>query len=285
MSRCAGVAVQLSGRDRTLDLTRPAVMGILNVTPDSFSDGGAYVETERAIAHALAMAEQGAAVIDIGGESTRPGAAPVDEHEELARVLPVIEGLRAQSDVFISVDTIKARVMREACAVGADMINDVMALQAPGAIEAARDSGAAVCLMHMQGEPRTMQSAPVYGDVVAEVRDFLQARVEACQAAGIDRNRICLDPGFGFGKTLEHNLELMRRLNAFVACDLPVLVGVSRKSMFVKLHGHDDMDSRIHASVTAAFWAVTQGARIIRSHDVARTVEALTLASALTDSP
>ncbi|WP_353220557.1 dihydropteroate synthase [Salinisphaera sp. S4-8] len=260
-------------------------MGILNVTPDSFSDGGAYVETDRAIAHALAMAGQGAAIIDIGGESTRPGAAPVDEDEELARVLPVIEGLRAQSDVFISVDTIKARVMREACAAGADMINDVMALQAPGAIEAARDSGAAVCLMHMQGEPRTMQSAPAYGDVVAEVRDFLQARVEACQAAGIDRNRICLDPGFGFGKTLEHNLELMRRLNAFVACDLPVLVGVSRKSMFVKLHGHDDMDSRIHASVTAAFWAVTQGARIIRSHDVARTVEALTLASALTDSP
>ena len=260
-------------------------MGILNVTPDSFSDGGAYVETDRAIAHALAMAGQGAAIIDIGGESTRPGAAPVDEDEELARVLPVIEGLRAQSDVFISIDTIKARVMREACVAGADMINDVMALQAPGAIEAARDSGAAVCLMHMQGEPRTMQAAPAYGDVVAEVRAFLQARVAACEAAGIDTNRICLDPGFGFGKTLEHNLELMRRLDAFVALDLPVLVGVSRKSMFVKLHGHDDMDSRIHASVTAAFWAGTQGARIIRSHDVARTAEALTLAAALADSP
>ena len=276
--------MRLSGPDRALDLARPVVMGILNVTPDSFSDGGAYVETERALDHALAMVEQGARIIDIGGESTRPGADPVDEHEELARVLPVIEALRAHSDVFISIDTIKPRVMREACAAGADMINDVMALRERGAIEAARQAKAAVCLMHMQGEPRTMQQAPVYDDVVADVRSFLGARVSACRDAGIDDSRICLDPGFGFGKTLEHNLALMRHLRSFAEDGLPVLVGVSRKSMFVKLHGHDDMDSRIHASITAAFWAATQGAGIIRSHDVAHTVEALTLAAALADN-
>ncbi|MES1945930.1 dihydropteroate synthase [Salinisphaera sp. C84B14] len=259
-------------------------MGILNVTPDSFSDGGAYVETTRAVDHALAMVEQGAAIIDVGGESTRPGADPVDEGEELARVLPVIEALRAQSDVFISIDTVKPSVMRAACAAGADMINDVMALRAPGALEAARDSEASVCLMHMQGEPRTMQSAPAYRDVVADVRAFLAERVAACREAGIDDSRLCVDPGFGFGKTLAHNLALMRRLRSFVDDGLPVLVGVSRKSMFAKLHGHDDMDSRIHASVTAAFWAATQGAGIIRSHDVAPTAEALTLAAALVDN-
>lgn len=259
-------------------------MGILNVTPDSFSDGGAYVETARAVDHALTLVEQGAAIIDIGGESTRPGANPVDEREEMARVLPVIEALRAQSDVFISIDTTKPQVMRAACAAGADMVNDVMALRAPGAIDAARENEAAVCLMHMQGEPRTMQTAPVYGDVVADVRAFLAERVAACRSAGIDDSRLCVDPGFGFGKTLAHNLELMRRLRCFVDDGLPVLIGVSRKSMFAKLHGHDGMESRIHASITAAFWAATQGAGIIRSHDVAHTVEALMLAAALVDN-
>jgi dihydropteroate synthase len=276
--------VQLNSRNRTLDLARPVVMGILNVTPDSFSDGGAYVETARALDHALGMVEQGAAIVDVGGESTRPGADPVDEREEMARVLPLIEALRAHSDVFISIDTIKPRVMREACAAGADMINDVMALRGPGALEAACDTQAAVCLMHMQGQPRTMQKAPVYDDVVADVRSFLGARVAACRDASIDDSRICLDPGVGFGKTLEHNLALMRNLHAFVGDGYPVLVGVSRKSMFVKLHGYDDMSSRIHASVTSAFWAATQGAGIIRSHDVAHTVEALTLAAALADN-
>ena len=259
-------------------------MGILNVTPDSFSDGGRFVETERAVAHALDMVAQGARIIDVGGESTRPGATPVDADEELARVLPVIEALRARSDVFISIDTVKPQVMQAACAAGADLINDVMALRAPGAVEAAARTGAAVCLMHMQGEPRTMQQAPAYDDVVADVRAFLDARVAACRTAGVPGERLCIDPGFGFGKTLAHNLTLMRALDVFTSGPLPVLVGVSRKSMFKQLFDADDMPSRINGSLAAAFWAAQHGAGIIRTHDVRETTQVLTLARALADN-
>jgi len=277
-------AVQLVSRDRRLDLTLPGVMGILNVTPDSFSDGGRHAEHRDALARALKMVAQGATVIDIGGESTRPGAEPVTAEAELARVRPVIESLRARSDVFISIDTTKPEVMRAACAAGADLINDVRALREPGALAAAADTGAAVCLMHMQGQPRTMQRSPVYDDVVAEVCAFLRARVQACEAAGIERSRLCVDPGFGFGKTLAHNLELMRHLKYLGDDDLALLVGVSRKSMFSKLFGETDMASRINGSVLVAFWAASQGARVIRTHDVRETVQALTLARAMADN-
>lgn len=276
--------MELTGAHRRLDLSQAQVMGILNVTPDSFSDGGRYTAIDDAVGRARQMIEQGAAIIDIGGESTRPGADPVSAGDELARVLPVIEALRAQSDVFISIDTIKPEVMRAACAAGADMINDVQALRAPGALEAAADSGAAVCLMHMQGEPRTMQKAPAYTDVVAEVQRFLGERVADCRAAGIARERICIDPGFGFGKTVAHNLALLRRLALFADDDLPLLIGVSRKSMFARLFENDDLAGRINGSVMAAFWAAGQGARIIRTHDVQETAQALTLARALADN-
>ena len=259
-------------------------MGILNVTPDSFSDGGQFVETEKAVAHALDMVEQGARIIDIGGESTRPGASPVAERDEIDRVVPVIEALRERSDIFISIDTIKPEVMRRACLAGADLINDVMALRAEGAVEVAAETGAAVCLMHMQGEPRTMQQAPAYDDVVTDVQSFLADRVAACEAAGIPPERICIDPGFGFGKTLEHNLTLMRELEMFTHDRLPVLVGLSRKTMFARLFEDDSMDARINGSLAAAFWAAQCGARIIRSHDVCETVQMLTLARALADT-
>lgn len=276
--------MRLISTHRSLDLAHARVMGILNVTPDSFSDGGLHAEHEQALARALEMIAQGATIIDIGGESTRPGAAPVTEAQELARVLPVIESLRARSDVFISIDTTKPPVMRAACVAGADMINDVTALRAPGALQIAADSGAAVCLMHMQGEPRTMQQAPLYDDVVADVHAFLRQRVAACEAAGIARGRICIDPGFGFGKTLAHNLELMRKISTFAGADTPLLVGVSRKSMFAKLFDDQALASRINGSVVAAFWSVNRGARIVRTHDVRETVQSLTLARALADN-
>lgn len=274
----------LSSARTRLDLSEPVVMGILNVTPDSFSDGGHFVEAEKAVAHALDMIEQGARVIDVGGESTRPGASPVSERDEIERVVPVIEALRQRSDVFISVDTTKPEVMRRACLAGADLINDVMALRAEGAIEVAADAGAAVCLMHMQGEPRTMQQAPAYDDVVTDVEAFLADRVAACEAGGIPAQRICVDPGFGFGKTLAHNLTLMRELETFTRGRLPVLVGVSRKTMFARLFDDDGMPARINGSLAAAFWAAQCGARIIRSHDVRETVQMLTLARALADT-
>lgn len=274
-------AMRLESAERSLDLRSPAVMGILNVTPDSFSDGGRYTDTSAAVERALAMVEEGARIVDVGGESTRPGAAPVEIRDELARVLPVIEGIRAHSEVFISIDTIKPEVMRAACEAGADLINDVMGLRAEGAVEALRDTGTAACLMHMQGEPRTMQRAPRYDDVVAEVSAFLHARVAACVDAGVPRARLCVDPGFGFGKTLEHNLALMRALARLAPEDTPLLIGVSRKSMFARLLGCDDMAARINGSVAAAFWAATQGARIIRTHDVRETHQVLTLAGAL----
>lgn len=270
--------MRLICRDRQLDLSRPAVMGVLNVTPDSFSDGGEYLDAGAAVERALEMVDEGAGIVDIGGESTRPGAEPVAEAEERDRVLPVIEALRPRTRAAISIDTVKPGVMRAACAAGADLINDVRALRGDGALEAAADTGAAVCLMHMQGEPRTMQKNPVYGDVVAEVRDFLAERAAACEAAGIPRERLIVDPGFGFGKTLEHNLALLRRLDEIAALDLPVLVGLSRKSMFARLLGDMPAKARVPASLAAATIAVIHGARLVRAHDVAATRQAVDVA-------
>ncbi|HEX4970324.1 MAG TPA: dihydropteroate synthase [Steroidobacteraceae bacterium] len=263
-----------------LDLSTPLVMGVLNVTPDSFSDGGRYAHVDAAVAHALRMIAEGAALIDIGGESTRPGAQAVDADEEIRRVVPVIEALAARAKVLISVDTSKPAVMIAAVRAGATLINDVRALREPGALEAAAASGAAVCLMHMQGEPRTMQVDPRYGDVVAEVRDFLHARAERCMAAGIARDRLVLDPGIGFGKRLEHNLALLAALPALVALGWPVLVGVSRKSMFDALLGRA-VDERVAGGVAMATAAVLSGASIVRTHDVAPTVDAVKVATAL----
>jgi dihydropteroate synthase len=258
---------------RSLDLSRPRVMGIVNVTPDSFSDGGRYADPRRAIDHARALVAEGADLIDVGGESTRPGAAPVDEATELARVLPVVEAL-ARDGALVSIDTMKPAVLRAAIAAGASVVNDVRALAGPGALEAVSESGAAVCLMHMRGTPRTMQAAPEYADVVAEVRDFLDARVRACVAAGIARERIVVDPGFGFGKTLAHNLALLARLAAIGAVGRPVMAGLSRKSMLAAIVGRVDGD-RLAASLAAAIAAVAGGAAIVRVHDVKATVDAL----------
>ena len=252
----------------------PLVMGILNVTPDSFSDGGAFARRDAALAHARAMAAAGADCIDIGGESTRPGAREVSVQEELDRVIPVIETLVGEVDAPLSIDTGKAAVMTAAAAAGAGLINDVRALRAPGALEAAARTGLPVCLMHMQGRPRTMQGNPRYADVVSEVLDFLLARVAACEAAGIDRSRLLLDPGFGFGKTLEHNLALLRALPRFVATGLPVLVGISRKSMIGALTGAA-VDRRLGGSLAAALLAAQAGTKILRVHDVFETVQAV----------
>lgn len=249
-------------------------MGILNLTPDSFSDGGLWLDSDAALRHAETMVGQGAAIVDVGGESTRPGAAPVSEAEELDRVIPIIERLSARLDVVISVDTMKPAVMLAAVTAGATLVNDVNALRAPGAVEAVAATGAAVCLMHMQGMPRTMQAAPEYRDVVAEVRSALRERMEVCLAAGIARERIVADPGIGFGKSLAHNLTLLRDLDAFQALGVPLLVGVSRKSMFGKLLGLD-VGERLIPSVVAAAVAVAKGAAIVRAHDVAETVLAL----------
>jgi dihydropteroate synthase len=266
--------------DRSLDLTRPRVMGVLNVTPDSFSDGGRFLEPAAALEQALRMVAEGAALIDIGGESTRPGARPVLATEQLRRILPVIERLRARSEVVISVDTSDPEVIRAARAAGAGMINDVRALRVPGALEAAAASGCAVCLMHMQGEPGTMQDAPHYTDVVGEVREFLRQRMAACAAAGIDAGRLAIDPGFGFGKTLEHNLSLLRGLHEFATLAAPLMVGLSRKSMAGTLTQRPPGE-RTGASVALALIAVLNGARIIRAHDVAPTVDALRVAAAV----
>ncbi|WP_420466955.1 dihydropteroate synthase [Panacagrimonas sp.] len=255
-------------------------MGILNLTPDSFSDGGRFVSIETACAHARAMNAEGADLIDIGGESTRPSAQPVSEQEELDRVIPVIERLRSELDIPLSVDTMKPAVMRAAQAAGADLINDVHALQAPGALAAAASSNAAVCLMHMRGEPRTMQEAPIYADVVAEVCAFLQRRVQACVEAGIAADRILLDPGFGFGKRLTHNLQLLANLHAVVDLDFPVLVGLSRKSMLGQLC-NAPVSERLAAGLAAATAAVLGGAAIIRTHDVRPTRDAVRVAAAV----
>jgi dihydropteroate synthase len=266
--------------DKTLDLSRPVVMGVLNVTPDSFSDGGRFASLEAAVEQGLRMAAEGAALIDVGGESTRPGARPVGAEEEARRVLPVIERLRGATTAILSVDTSEPEVIRAAARAGAGFINDVRALRETGALEAAAASGCGLCLMHMQGDPRTMQVAPHYVDVVAEVRSFLTGRVAACRAAGIDPARLTVDPGFGFGKNVEHNLTLLRHLAELAADGPPVLVGLSRKSTVGKLTGREP-DERLYGSVALAVIAALNGARIIRAHDVAATVDALKVAIAV----
>jgi len=272
--------MRLLCRGQPIELVTPAVMAVLNVTPDSFSDGGRYGCADAAIAQGLRLAEEGAAVIDVGGESTRPGATPVDAAEEMRRVLPVIEGLTGRLAIPVSVDTSKPEVMRAAVAAGAGLINDVRALEAPGALQAAAASGAAVCLMHMRGEPRTMQDAPRYVDVVAEVRGYLAARVEACHRAGIESERICVDPGIGFGKRPEHNLALLAALERLADPGIAVLVGVSRKSLVGIITGRP-ASGRLAGSVAFAALAVMHGAAIVRAHDVAATVDAVKVASAL----
>jgi dihydropteroate synthase len=264
----------------TLDLSTPIVMGVLNVTPDSFSDGGRWFDASRAIDHALQMVEEGAGIIDVGGESTRPGAAAVSVEEELRRVIPVITALAPKVSVPISVDTSRAEVIRAATDAGATLVNDIRALREPGALAAAAATSAAVCVMHMQGEPRTMQAEPRYDDVVKDVRQFLVERVAACENAGIERERICVDPGIGFGKCPEHNLALLANVPVFAALQLPVLIGVSRKSLIGSITGRAT-EQRIFGGVAFATAAVLAGASIIRAHDVSATVDAVKVALAL----
>ncbi|AND68358.1 dihydropteroate synthase [Dyella thiooxydans] len=277
MSAADLFATVLDCNGRPLTLDRPRVVGILNVTPDSFSDGGLYANLDAAVAHGLAMVEQGADMLDVGGESTRPGAADVSEQDELARVLPVIEALAARTDKPISIDTSKPEVMRAAVAAGAGMINDVYALRREGALDAAASLGVPVCIMHMQGEPRGMQDDPRYDDVVGEVHRFLTDRLFACELAGIDRRKVLVDPGFGFGKTLEHNLELLRELRRFTDLGAGVYAGLSRKSMIGTITGRSAPADRAAGSVAAALIAVQQGAKLVRVHDVQATVDALTV--------
>ncbi len=267
----------------TLRLPAPAVMGILNVTPDSFSDGGRFDDPGSARRQAAEMASEGAAIIDIGGESTRPGARGVGVQEELDRVIPVIEAVRSVTDVPVSIDTSKAAVMREAVAAGAIMINDVYALRGEGALQAAVDLQVPVCLMHMQGEPRTMQADPSYGDVVADVLAFLEERVAACVSAGLAEDLVVVDPGFGFGKTPGHNVELLANLRQLRARGRPVLFGASRKSTLGELTGRD-VHERVAASIAAAVIAVMNGADIVRVHDVGATVDALRVAQAVIEA-
>ncbi len=261
----------------------PLVMGILNVTPDSFSDGGKFFSRKLALEQARRMCLEGADVIDVGGESTRPGASSVSAEEELQRVIPVIEAISAELPVKISVDTSKPVVMREAVSAGASMINDVRALREEGALHAAANLGVDVCLMHMRGEPRTMQSNPHYEDVITEVRDFLVERAGACERRGISRSQIYIDPGFGFGKTLEHNLELLANLGALAATNYAVMVGLSRKSMIGALLDRS-VEDRVHGSVALALMAYLNGARLIRTHDVGATLDALRIAQRVRQS-
>ncbi|MDZ5604386.1 dihydropteroate synthase [Pseudomonas sp. RP23018S] len=265
---------------RVLDLSHTHVMGILNVTPDSFSDGGRFAQRDQALFHAQAMVEAGATLIDIGGESTRPGARAVSVTEELERVAPVVEAISARLDVIVSVDTSTPAVMRESARVGAGMINDVRALERDGALDAAAATGLPVCLMHMRGEPGTMQDDPHYDDVTAEVARYLRQRMAACAAAGIAAERIVLDPGFGFAKTLEHNLSLFKHLEALAELARPLLVGVSRKSM-IGLTLQRPVDQRLYGSLALAALAMTKGARILRVHDVAETVDVVRMITAV----
>ncbi len=281
------MAPTLRCRDTRLSLANARVMGVLNLTPDSFSDGGRFVAPDRldvaaAVAAAQAMIDAGAAIIDVGGESTRPGSAGVTVEEELRRVIPVVERLTAMGTI-VSVDTSKSVVAKAALAVGVQLINDVRAMADQNLLADVAKAGAAVCLMHMRGEPRTMQDAPSYGDVVAEVRMFLAERIQRCLAAGLDADQILVDPGFGFGKTLQHNLELLRRLKELVSLDCPVLVGLSRKGMIGALTGRA-VGERVAGSVAAALIAVQHGARIVRTHDVAATVDALAVAAAVMET-
>lgn len=261
---------------KLLDLSIPHVMGIVNVTPDSFSDGGRFFSVDKALEQARKLVADGATIIDIGGESTRPGSAIVPAEEEIRRVVPAIEAIRSELDVVISIDTMKTEVMRAAVAAGAGLINDINALRSDGALQAAAELDVPVCLMHMQGTPQTMQQQPHYDDVVAEVYAFLQQRVAACEAAGISRDKLILDPGFGFGKKAKHNLLLMKQLSTFTATDLPVLIGVSRKSIIGAML-NVSVEERLAGSLALASVAVWQGAKIIRSHDVRETVQAIQL--------
>jgi len=260
-----------------LDLTSPAVMGVLNVTPDSFSDGGQFATLDAALRQARQMLDDGAAILDVGGESTRPGAAAVSEQEELDRVIPVIEAITNERPALVSVDTSKPSVMRAAAAAGAAMINDVCALQADGALATAVELQIPVCLMHMQGDPRNMQAEPEYADVVAEVTEFLAERMAQCEQAGLDRELLLVDPGFGFGKTPQQNIELLANLRQLQQLGCPVLIGVSRKSTLGVITGRD-VEDRMAASIAAAVAAVLQGAQIIRAHDVAETLDAIRVA-------
>ncbi|WP_421227222.1 dihydropteroate synthase [Aeromonas enteropelogenes] len=266
--------MQLISKGLSLSLDRPHVMGILNVTPDSFSDGGNFNQLERAMTHARQMVADGATLIDIGGESTRPGAPDVSEQEELDRVLPIVERLVRECNVMISLDTSKAAVMREGCKAGAHLINDVRALQEPGALLAAAEADVPVCLMHMQGQPRTMQIEPHYDDLLEEVKAFLDERIAVCEAAGIGREKLLLDPGYGFGKTLAHNYQLLAAQKELLCYGLPLLVGMSRKSMIGNLLARP-VDERLAGSLACALIGMQQGARIIRVHDVRETMDAL----------
>ena len=263
-----------------LDLAHPRVMGIVNVTPDSFSDGGRHASTELAVNHALKLVAEGADILDIGGESTRPNATPVGLDEELSRVIPVIERLAQEVDVPLSIDTYKPQVMRAAVQAGAAIINDIYGLRQPGALEAAAAGNAGICIMHMQGTPQTMQQEPVYQDVVEEVQAFLQQQLQACEALGIAAERIVLDPGFGFGKRTVHNLALLEGMPAILELGRPILAGLSRKSVLGQIIG-SDVDQRLHASLAASVIAVMKGARIVRVHDVKATVDALKVTDAV----
>ncbi|WP_237055263.1 dihydropteroate synthase [Microbulbifer sediminum] len=280
--------MQLECAGQVLDLSRPQVMGVLNTTPDSFSDGGSYYRSGRldlgvALSRAEQMLEEGAAIIDIGGESTRPGAEPVSEQQELERVVPLVEAISSRLGALISVDTSTPAVMSESAAAGAGMINDVRALARPGALAAAAATGLPVCLMHMQGQPGSMQQRPEYRDVVSEVGVYLRSRVQACEGAGIPRSRLVLDPGFGFGKTDEHNLALLRGLDQLAPAGIPVLAGLSRKSMIGRLLGRE-VGERLPGSLALAMLAAQRGAQILRVHDVAATVDVLCLQQ-LVDCP
>ncbi|QXO72632.1 dihydropteroate synthase [Morganella morganii] len=271
--------MKLTARGQTLSLATPQVMGILNVTPDSFSDGGTHNTPAKALEHARKMIAEGATIIDIGGESTRPGAAEVSPEQEAERVVPVVAAIARESDVWISVDTSKALVIREAANAGAHILNDIRSFSEPGALQAAAQSGLPVCVMHMQGEPRTMQHAPHYQNVVREVYAYLEEQVARCTAAGIEKNHIILDPGFGFGKTLAHNYQLLDKLDVFHNLGLPVLAGMSRKSMIGQLMDIPP-DERVAGSVACAVIAAMKGAQIIRVHDVKETVQAMKVVEA-----
>lgn len=272
--------MKLKSGVKVLDLSTPVIMGILNATPDSFSDGGKFNTYNSACQHADEMIAQGAKIIDIGGESTRPGAPAVSLEDELERVIPVVKHVR-NKDVWISVDTSKAEVMRQAVAAGANIINDVCALQQQGSLEAAVEAGVPVCLMHMQGTPRTMQQNPQYSDVIEDICLFFENRIETCINAGIKKENIILDPGFGFGKTLEHNLQILANQKAFHRFELPVLIGLSRKSMFDKLCGGRTVEQRLAGSLAGAMLSAQQGAQILRVHDVQETLDVIKLIEAL----
>lgn len=271
--------MRLTARDSILDLTYPQVMGILNVTPDSFSDGGRHNTLDLALRHAEAMINAGATILDIGGESTRPGAAEVSDDEELARVVPVVEAIARRFDTWISVDTSKAIVISEAARAGMHLINDIRSLQEPCALQAAAETGLPVCLMHMQGQPKTMQHSPQYADVVVEVGQYFGEQIARCVNAGIPKSKLILDPGFGFGKNLTHNYALLGRLAEFHHFGLPLLVGMSRKSMVGQLL-HVSPEQRVTGSVACAVIAAMQGAKIVRVHDVKETVEAMRVVEA-----